>query len=81
MCVDYIDLNKACSKDHFSLLQINHLVNNTLGHQLLCFMDAFSRYIQIMAAIETKKLARITESVTYRYNVILQVPHTSDLVT
>ena len=47
MCVDYIDLNKACPKDCFPLPRIDQLVDSTLGHAILSFMDAFSGYNQI----------------------------------
>ena len=48
MCVDFTDLNKACSKDSFPLPRINQLVDSSIGHKLLSFMDAFSGYNQIM---------------------------------
>ena len=48
MCVDFTDLNKACPKDSFPLPMIDQLVNSTTGHKLLSFMDAFSRYNQIL---------------------------------
>lgn len=44
MCVDFIDLNKACPKDSFPLLRINTLVYSIAGHQTLSFMDAFLGY-------------------------------------
>jgi len=44
MCVDFIDLNKACPKDSYPLQRINQPVDSTPGHQLLSFMDTFSRY-------------------------------------
>ena len=47
MCVDYTDLNKACPKDCFPLPRIDQLVDSILGHAILSFMDAFSRYNQI----------------------------------
>jgi len=47
MCVDFTDLNKACSKDSYPLLKINKLVDVTAGHALLCLMDAFSRCQQM----------------------------------
>ena len=47
MCVDFTDLNKACPKDGFSLPKIDQLVDLTVGHSLLSFMDAFSGYNQI----------------------------------
>ena len=47
MCVDYIELNKACPKDSYPLPRIDLLVDLTAGHQLLSFMDALSNYNQI----------------------------------
>ena len=47
MCVDFTDLNKACPKDSYPLLQVDILVDSTARHQLLSFMDAFSGYNQI----------------------------------
>ena len=44
MCVDFMDLNKACSKDCFPLPRIDQLVDSTAKYKLLTFMDAFSRY-------------------------------------
>ena len=35
MCVNFIDLNKACPKDNY---------HSTVRHQLLSFMDALSGY-------------------------------------
>ena len=40
MCVDFIDLNKACPKDDYPLPKIDRLVDSTAGHALLSFMDA-----------------------------------------
>ncbi|KAK0606003.1 hypothetical protein LWI29_033080 [Acer saccharum] len=48
MCVDYIDLNRACPKDSFPLPKIDQLIDSTAGNKLLSFMDAFSGYNQIM---------------------------------
>ena len=42
MCVDFTNLNKACSKDSFPLPRIDQLVDSTAKHKLLTFMDAFS---------------------------------------
>ena len=47
MCVDFIDLNKACPKDSYPLPRVDVLVDFTARHQLLSFMDAFSGYNQI----------------------------------
>ena len=43
-CVDFTDLNNACPKDSFPLPRIDQLVDSTVGHELLTFMDAFSSY-------------------------------------
>ena len=42
--VDFIDLNKACPKDSFPLPRIDQMVDSTVGHKLLTFMDAFLEY-------------------------------------
>ena len=41
VCVDFIDLNKACLKDHFPMLWINQLMDATIGHPWMSFLDAF----------------------------------------
>ena len=61
MCVDFMDLNKACPKDSFPLPRINQLVDSTAGHKLLTFMDAFSGYNQTkMDEEDQEKTAFIT---------------------
>ena len=52
MCVDFMDLNKACPKDSFPLPRIDQLVDSTVGHKLLTFMDTFLGYNQIKMAEE-----------------------------
>lgn len=47
MCIDFINLNKACPKDSYPLPCIDLLIESTTGHQLLGFMDAFFGYNQI----------------------------------
>ncbi|XP_074342880.1 uncharacterized protein LOC141680595 [Apium graveolens] len=46
-CMDFTDLNKACPKDSFPLPRIDQLVDVTVVHVLLSFMDAYSGYNQI----------------------------------
>jgi len=61
MCVDFIDLNKACPRDSYPLPHIDQLVDSTAGHQLLSFMDAFSSYNQIrMDEANQEKISFIT---------------------
>src|SRR5437016_5029170 len=50
MCVDYTDLNKACSKDPFGLPRIDQVVDSIAGSELLCFLDAYSGYHQVSLA-------------------------------
>ena len=71
MCVDFMELNKACPKDSFPLPKINQLVDSTAGHKLLTFMDAFSGYNQIkMAEEDQEKIAFITSQGLYCYKVM-----------
>ena len=41
VCVDFIDLNKACPKDPFSIPWIDQLVDATIGYPRMSFLDAF----------------------------------------
>ena len=41
VCVDFTDLNRACPKDSFPLPQIDRLVDATVGHPRISFLDAF----------------------------------------
>jgi len=52
MCVDFRDPYKASPKDDFSLPHIDILVDNTVGHALLSFMDGYLVYNQIKMALE-----------------------------
>ena len=47
LCIDFIDVNRACPKDNFPLTRIDLIVDATSSHELLSFMDAFSGYNQI----------------------------------
>ena len=40
-CVDFKDLNKVCPKDSFHVPQIDQLVDVTVGHPRMSFLDAF----------------------------------------
>ena len=41
VCVDFIDLNKAYPKDPFPMSWMNQLVDATVGHPQMSFLDAF----------------------------------------
>jgi hypothetical protein len=71
MCVDFTDLNKACPKDSFPLPRMDVLIESTSGHELLSFMDAFSRYNQIhMSELDEEKTSFITDRGLYCYNMM-----------
>ena len=71
MCMDFTDLNRACPKDSFPLPRIDQLEDSTVGHKLLTFMDAFSRYNQIrMAEEDQEKTSFITSQGLYCYKVM-----------
>jgi hypothetical protein len=55
LCIDYIDLNKACPKDPFPLSCINQIVDSTTGCNLLSFLDAYSGYHQIFMSKEDEE--------------------------
>lgn len=57
MCVDYIDLTKACLKDQYPMPNVDQLVDATSGHQILSFLDAYSGYHQI--AINDEDISKI----------------------
>lgn len=52
ICVDYTDLNKACPKDQFPLPHSDIIVNATIGHRMLSFIDVFPRDNQIRMNLE-----------------------------
>ncbi|KAM0890753.1 hypothetical protein ACQ4PT_026840 [Festuca glaucescens] len=68
LCVDFINLNKACPKDPYLLPRIDQIVDSTVGCDLLCFLDAFSGYHQIkMAKEDEEKTNFITPCGVYCY--------------
>lgn len=48
MYVDYTSLNKVCPKVPYLLPRINQVVDSTTGCEVLCFLDAYSSYHQIV---------------------------------
>ncbi|XP_030941048.1 uncharacterized protein LOC115965893 [Quercus lobata] len=72
MCMDFIDLNKACPKDNFPLPRIDQLIDSTAGHELLTFMDAFSSLKGIGVIVTS------LEKDVLKYGVQLQFPVTNN---
>ena len=71
MCVDFMDLNRACPKDSYPLPRIDTLVDLTAKHELLSFMDALSGYNQIkMKEEDQEKTSFITSQGLFCYKVM-----------
>ena len=71
MCVNFIDLNKACPKDSYPLPSINALVDSAFGCKLLSFLDAFSGYNQTrMHPRDECKTTFMTKLFCYYYKVM-----------
>ena len=69
--MDFIDLNKACLKDSYSLSNINNLVDADSGYTILSFCDAFSRYNQILIwERDHLKMAFIIDEGVFYYKVM-----------
>ncbi|KAL6125282.1 hypothetical protein ACLB2K_073341 [Fragaria x ananassa] len=71
ICIDYRDLNKACPKDKFPLLNMDMLIDSTSGQGMLSFMDGFSGYNQIkMVARDAEKTAFRTHYGNFHYTIM-----------
>ena len=65
------DLNKACPKDPFPIPWINLLMDATVGHPQMSFLDAFQGYHKIPLALsDKKKTVFITSIGSYHYKVM-----------
>ena len=71
VCVDFTNLNKACPKDPFPMPKIDQLVDATVGHPRMSFLDAFQGYYQIPLALDDQqKTASVTPIGNYHYKVM-----------
>jgi len=50
--MDYRELNKATSKEHFALPFIDQVLDTLVGKKYFSFIDGFSGYNQIQVALE-----------------------------
>ncbi|GKC44022.1 reverse transcriptase domain-containing protein, partial [Tanacetum coccineum] len=58
MCVNFMDLNKACPQVCYPLLEIDWNVESLCGYPFKCFLDAYKGYHQIqMAKSDEEKTA------------------------
>ena len=71
VCVDFMDLNKACPKDPFPLPRIDQPVDATASHPRMSFLDVFQGYHQIpLAQSDQEKTSFITPTGNYHYKVM-----------
>ena len=71
MCVDFTNLNKACPKDPFPMPRIDQLVNATIGHSRISFLDAVQGYHQIPLTLDDQeKTVFVTSTKNYHYKVM-----------
>ena len=55
VCVDFTNLTKACPKNPFPMPWIDQLVDATVGHSQMSFLDAFQGYHQIPLALSDQE--------------------------
>ena len=71
MCVDFTDLNKVFLKDPFPMSKIDQLVDATVGHPQMSFLDTFQGYHQIPLALDDQeKTTFVTPIGNYHYKVM-----------
>nr|GMC57973.1 Transposon Ty3-G Gag-Pol polyprotein [Ipomoea batatas] len=71
VCVDFRDLNVACSKDDFPLPITELMIYAMTGHEIMSFMDGSSGYNHIRMAPEDEELAAFrTPKGIYCYKVM-----------
>ena len=69
--IDFTNVNRACPKDSFPLPRIDLVVDATVCHELLGFMDAFYGYNQIsMDPDDQENTSFVTGQGTYCYRVM-----------
>ena len=70
-CVNFRNLNKACSKGEFPLPNMDLLIDSTVGSAMFLFMDSFSEYNQIrIAPKDAEKTAFKTPMGNFYYIVM-----------
>ncbi|GKB01382.1 hypothetical protein Tco_0829426 [Tanacetum coccineum] len=55
MCNDFKNLNLACPKDYYPLLEIDLKIEAVMGFPFKCFLDAYKGYHQSKCSKMTKK--------------------------
>ena len=71
VCVDFTDLNKVCPKDSFPIPRIDQLVDATMGHPRMSFLDAFQGYHKIpLSLLDQEKMPFRGPNGNYHYRVM-----------
>ena len=60
VCIDYRKLNSRTRKDHFPLPFVDQMLERLAGHSHYCFLDGYSRYNQIVIALEDQEKTTFT---------------------
>ncbi|RDX64683.1 hypothetical protein CR513_56732, partial [Mucuna pruriens] len=60
VCIDYRKLNQATRKDHFPLPFLDQVLEKLAGKSHYCFLDRYSRYMQIHIAPEDQHKTTFT---------------------
>ena len=69
--MNFTNLNKAFTKDPFPMPRINQLVDATVGHPRMSFLDAFQGYHQIPLALgDQERTTFVTPTGNYHYKVM-----------
>lgn len=50
LCIDFTDLNKACTKDSYRLPDIDTKINSLAFFKYMCFPDTYIGYHQVLMA-------------------------------
>lgn len=56
VCVDFWDLNQACSKDDFPVSKMEKMVDTTTGYEVLSFMNVSLGYNKIWMNLKDEEL-------------------------
>lgn len=71
MCIDYTNLNKACSKDNFSLPRLDQIIDSTFRCQYLYLINTYYGYHHIrMRKKDVPLTSFITPFGTYCYEIM-----------
>jgi hypothetical protein len=83
MCIDFRDLNKACSKNEFPIPIFDSLLDAAATSELMSLLDCYSTYHHIwMKKEDVAKTIFITPSGTYCYLQISEgLKNTSRMTT